>query len=189
VARIWVHKEGTGPTSEEIDDGLIIGRGDHCGLVLDDETVSTDHAELTRRGASYLIADLGSRNGTIVNGRRLEKSLRLNNGDVVQIGPFRLELDLPKTVATRPREAVTFELTADERAVARALVAHYRQGDTFAGRPATRREIAEQLHFSESSVKRRLDSLARKLRLGDEPPGDRTRAIADRVIGLGLDQS
>lgn len=189
MARIWIHKEGTGPTSRPIGDGLIIGRGDHCGLVLDDETVSTDHAELSRRGSSYLIADLGSRNGTVVNGRSIDRLLRLSAGDVVQIGPFRLELDLPRTVPTRPRETIAFELSDEERALARALVAHYRQQGTFAGRPATRREIAEQLHLSESSIKRRLEALARKLRVGDAAPGDRTRAIADRVIELGLDQS
>jgi pSer/pThr/pTyr-binding forkhead associated (FHA) protein len=189
VARILVHKEGIGPTSQAIGEDLLLGRGGHCDLVLDDETVSTDHAELTRRGTSYLIADLGSRNGTVVNGRVIDRPTRLSSGDVVQVGPFRLELELPKAVRTRARAAISVALTEDERAVARALVAPYRQGDTFAGRPATRREIAEQLHLSESSVKRRLESLAHKLELTNEPRGDRTRMIADRVIALGLDQA
>jgi pSer/pThr/pTyr-binding forkhead associated (FHA) protein len=188
VTRIWVHKESERPVSHPIDDGLIIGRGESCGLVLDDETVSTDHAELTRHGSRYLIADLGSLNGTIVNGRKIDRPIRLNARDVVQIGPFRLEVDLPKAKSTRLRPALTVELSDDERAVARALVAPYRQGDTLAGRPATRREIAEQLHLSESSVKRRLDSLAGKLQLREEPRGDRMRMIADRVMALGLDQ-
>lgn len=181
--------EGQGPVSHSIDDGLIVGRGDHCGLVLDDDTVSTDHAELTRRGASYLIVDLGSKNGTTVNGRVIDKPTRLSSRDIVQIGPFRLELDLPKAIGTKPRQAIAVELTEEERAVARVLVAPYRQGETFAGRPATRREIAEQLHLSESSVKRRLESLARKLDLAGEPRGDRSRMVADRVIALGLDQA
>jgi pSer/pThr/pTyr-binding forkhead associated (FHA) protein len=189
VARIWIHKEGGGAISHPIDDGLIIGRGEHCGLVLDDETVSTDHAELARRGASYLIADLGSRNGTVVNGKVIDRPVRLNPRDVVQIGPFRLELDLPKVTRTKPRKVVTAALTDEERAVAKALVAPYRQGETFAGRSATRREIAEELHVSESSVRRRLESLAFKLKLADEPRGERTRKIADRVMALGLDQS
>lgn len=167
---------------------MIIGRGEHCDLVLDDEIVSNDHAELARRGASYLLADLGSRNGTVVNGRVIDRAVRLSSGDVVQIGSFRLELELPKTAGTTPRPAIAVELTDDERTVARALVAPYRRGETFAGRPATRREIAEQLHLSESTVKRRLDSLARKLKLAAEPRGDRSRMIADRVIAGGLDQ-
>jgi pSer/pThr/pTyr-binding forkhead associated (FHA) protein len=189
VARIWVHKQGAGPTSHPIETGLIIGRGDHCDLVLDDETVSTDHAELTRRGTSYLIADLGSRNGTLLNGRTIDRPTRLSSGDIVQIGPFRLELDLPKVARTRARPALAVELSDDERAVARALVAPYRREDTFAARPATRREIAEQLHMSESSVKRRLEALGQKLELTNEPRGDRARMIADRVIALGLDQA
>ena len=189
MARILVHKEGGGPTSKAIGDGLIVGRGGHCDLVLDDDTVSTDHAELTRRGTSYLIADLGSRNGTVVNGRVIDRQTRLSSGDVVGIGPFRLELELPKVVPTRARPAIGVALSDEERAVARALVRPYREGDTFAGRPATRSEIAEQLHLSESSVGRRLDSLAHKLELTDEPRGDRTRMIADRVLALGLDQA
>ncbi len=174
--------------SHPVDGDLIIGRGEGCGLVLDDETVSTDHAELSRRGSRYLITDLGSLNGTVVNGLKIDRPTPLNARDAIQIGPFRLEVDLPKARSTRLRPAATVELTDDERAVARALVAPYRQGDTLAGRPATRREIAEQLHLSESSVKRRLDSLAHKLQLREEPRGDRTRMIADRVMAWGLDQ-
>lgn len=188
MARIWVYKGNEPPLSHPIDDGLIIGRGESCGLVLDDETVSTDHAEVTRRGSRYLISDLGSMNGTVVNGRRIDRPTPLSARDVVQVGPFRLEVDLPKARSTRLRPAATIELTEEERAVARALVAPYREGDTFAARPATRREIAAQLHVSESTVKRRLDSIAHKLRLPETAPGDRMRAISDRVIGLGLDQ-
>ena len=191
VARVWIHKQGGGPVSQPIGEGLIIGRGSRCDVVLEDETVSTDHAELTRRGSSYLLIDLGSRNGTVVNGRVIDRSTRLAGGDVIGIGPFRLELDLPKVAGarTKPRQAISVELTAEERAVAAALVAPYREEGTFAARPATRREIAEAIHVSESSVKRRLEALVRKLELGDEPARDRMRIVADRVIALGLDQA
>ena len=188
MGRILVHQRGKGPTSHAIGDGLLIGRGDHCDLVLDDETVSIDHAELSRRGASYLLNDLSSRNGTFLNGRPLERPTRLSPGDVAQIGSFRLEFELPKGIATKPRPGVGIALTEEERSVARALVADYRHGGTFAGRPATRREIAERLHLSESTVRRRLDTIAQKLGLAHEPRGERTRKIADRVIALGLDR-
>ncbi len=188
MARIWVHRIGVGPTAQSLGDGLLIGRGDHCDLILDDETVSTDHAEVRRRGTSYLITDLGGRNGTVLNGRQIDGATRLSPGDVVQIGPFRLELDLPKVKRTQPRQALTVELTADEQAIARVLVARYREENTFAPRPATQREIAERLHLSESTVKRCLKAMAAKLELIDEPPRDRTRMVADRVIALGLDR-
>ena len=190
-ARIWIDKgeDGAGPRSVPLGERVVLGRGDHCDLVLDDETVSWDHAELSRHGASYMVADLGSTNGTIVNGRVIERPTRLGGGDVLQIGPFRLEADLPRVEQTKARSAISVELSDDERAVARALVAPYRQGGTFAGRPATRREIAEQLHISESSVKRRLESIATKLGLAGEPGSDRARLVADRVIASGLDQN
>ncbi len=187
--KIWVHKPGGGPRSKPIGDALLIGRGDHCDLVLDDDTVSNDHLEVTCRGSTYLVADLGSRNGTLLNGSVLDKPTRLSPGDVLQVGPFRLEADLPKTVRTRPRKAIPVSLTEEEREVARALVALYREEDTFAARPATKREIAERLHVSESTAQRRLRNLAGKLGVSDAPRGDRARQIADRVIALGLDQS
>jgi pSer/pThr/pTyr-binding forkhead associated (FHA) protein len=188
TAKIWVHRTGVGPRSKPIGDSLLIGRGDHCDLVLDDETVSNDHLEVTRRGSTYLVADLGSSNGTLLNGRALDKPMRLNPGDVLQVGPFRLEADLPKTVRTRPRKAIAVDLTEEEREIAGALVALYREEETFAARPATKKEIAERLHISESTAQRRLRSLARKLEVHDAPRGDRARQIADRVIALGLDQ-
>jgi pSer/pThr/pTyr-binding forkhead associated (FHA) protein len=188
TAKIWVHGQGSGPSSRRIGGRLLIGRGEHCDLVLDDDTVSSDHAEVIRRGASFLAEDLCSRNGTLLNGRALDRPTRLSPGDVLQIGPFRLEADLPKTVRTRPQKTIVVDLTDEERDFARALVAHYREEDTFAARPATRKEIAERLHVSESTVRRRLATLAAKLEVADAPQGERSRLIADRVIALGLDQ-
>jgi pSer/pThr/pTyr-binding forkhead associated (FHA) protein len=188
VGRIWVHRQGAGPTSQEIGDGLLIGRGDHCDLMLDDATVSTDHVEISRRGVSYLLTDLDSSNGTLLNGRKIRGAVRLDAGDVVQIGRFRIEIDIPRRKAsTKPRDAVAIELTEEEREVVRALVAPYREEGTFAARHATRREIAEQLNVSESTVKRRIDAVAIKLRLVSAPR-DRMRMVADRAIALGLDQ-
>ena len=186
--KVWVHRSGVGPRSKPIGETLLIGRGDHCDLVLDDETVSNDHLEVARRGTTYLVVDLGSSNGTLLNGRALDKPMRLNPGDVLQVGPFRLEADLPKTVRTRPRKAIPVDLSEEEREVARALVALYREEGTFAARPATKKEIAERLHVSESTAQRRLRSLAGKLGITEAPRGERARRIADRVIALGLDQ-
>jgi transcriptional regulator with PAS, ATPase and Fis domain len=75
-------------------DAVTIGRGDEAGpqrgrrqleLRLADPRVSTAHARLTRDGADWTIADVGSRNGTIVNGQRVAEA-PLGDGDVVQVG-------------------------------------------------------------------------------------------------------
>jgi hypothetical protein len=68
---------------------LTIGRSPDCDVFLDDVTVSRRHAELVRRQGGYVIADLGSLNGTYVNRRRVE-TVRLEDGDEVQIGKYKL---------------------------------------------------------------------------------------------------
>ncbi len=64
---------------------LIIGRDPHCHLVLSDPTVSARHAQITLTPSGYLLTDLGSRNGTWVNGQRVQHHL-LRPGDWVRLG-------------------------------------------------------------------------------------------------------
>ena len=67
-----------------------LGRHPQSDVTLDDITVSRRHAEIERMGdGAYEIRDAGSLNGTYVNGERVEKA-RLDNGDEVQIGKFRM---------------------------------------------------------------------------------------------------
>ena len=76
-------KGDTYPLGEE----LTVGRGGGCGVVIpDDQFVSTVHARLFRRGDDLLVEDLGSRNGTFVNGERVVAPTRLRRGDRVQFG-------------------------------------------------------------------------------------------------------
>jgi DNA-binding NtrC family response regulator len=55
----------------------IVGRGDHCHVVLDDPRVSTSHCELTATDKGVLVRDLDSRNGTFLHQARLEKGAYL----------------------------------------------------------------------------------------------------------------
>ena len=67
-----------------------LGRHPQSDISLDDITVSRRHADIERLAdGGYEIRDAGSLNGTYVNGQRVEKA-RLNNGDEVQIGKFRM---------------------------------------------------------------------------------------------------
>jgi predicted ArsR family transcriptional regulator len=90
--------------------------------------------------------------------------------------------------ATIASSGAAVELSEEERATAAALVAPYRSEGAFAGRPATRAEIAAELHVSERTAQRRLDALAARLDVGGEAGRDRPRQIAARVIELGLDR-
>lgn len=67
-----------------------IGRKE-CDLILDDRLVSRRHAELTTDGGAVTISDLGSKNGTLVNGRKISRSPLAPN-DLIAIGPIRLRV-------------------------------------------------------------------------------------------------
>jgi FHA domain-containing protein len=68
---------------------MSVGRRPDCEVFLDDITVSRDHALLIGRGGQWYLDDCGSLNGTYVNRSRIE-SHRLEEGDEVQIGKFKL---------------------------------------------------------------------------------------------------
>jgi hypothetical protein len=63
----------------------VLGRSSGCDLVLDDGAVSRRHAELALRGGACMIRDLGSCNGTLVNGRRVRRA-ELRAGDILCLG-------------------------------------------------------------------------------------------------------
>jgi pSer/pThr/pTyr-binding forkhead associated (FHA) protein len=67
-----------------------VGRSPDCDIFLDDVTVSRKHAVLLERNGELSIEDLGSLNGTFVNRKRIESATRLQSGDEVQIGKYRL---------------------------------------------------------------------------------------------------
>lgn len=71
-----------------------IGRHPSSDVFLDDVTVSRNHATLVKRGNGYYIDDLGSLNGTYVNRERID-SQKLEDGDEVQIGKYRLVFLVP----------------------------------------------------------------------------------------------
>jgi hypothetical protein len=66
-----------------------IGRSPDCEIFLDDVTVSRNHAVLVERDGAFYAEDEGSLNGTFVNRRRID-SVKLENGDELQIGKYRM---------------------------------------------------------------------------------------------------
>lgn len=70
-------------------DLTVAGRHPNADIFLDDVTVSRRHVEFVRSNGGFEIRDLGSMNGTYLNGARVDGAL-LANGDVVQIGKYHL---------------------------------------------------------------------------------------------------
>jgi predicted component of type VI protein secretion system len=189
-ARIWLTSDAE-PRSFPLPEGRTrVGRDPGADIRLDDEAVSLHHLEIENRDGVLFATDLDSRNGTALNGERLDRPRRLRDGDVLTLGGQRLEIAsaIPGGGETVPASAPAVALNEEERQTAAALVAPYRDRGAFAGRPATRAELAAALHVSERTAQRRLDALAAKLEVGGEAGRERPRLIAARVIELGLDR-
>jgi hypothetical protein len=97
----------------ELDaDSYIIGREAGNEIVIEDPQVSRRHATLTRQGATYVLEDIGSTNGTYVNGKRVTAPVLLSNGDMI---------GLADTVVL----AVQAPVTADQEATVVSEAAYY----------------------------------------------------------------
>ncbi len=87
-------------------DTISIGRQADCGVCLDDPAVSRKHARLVRSGEHFTIEDLGSSNGTYVNGNRINGKEQLTEDDTLQIGPYVLALRLDSVVTTSEMDPI-----------------------------------------------------------------------------------
>jgi hypothetical protein len=88
-------------TSLALDAIATLGRDVNNAVVVEDQFVSAEHAILTFRGRAWYVEDLGSTNGTFVNGSPIEGVQPLGFGDMIQIGQVRLRLERPRRDPTR----------------------------------------------------------------------------------------
>ncbi len=82
------------PTHIPVNMSVVAGRDrQSCGLCLAHAQVSRQHAQIFRTTNEASIRDLGSANGTFVNGKRIDGDMLLSQGDEIQIGPFEFVFD------------------------------------------------------------------------------------------------
>jgi len=84
--------EWSGGTIVIEDRVTVIGRSSECDVRLDDANTSRRHAEVRRIGDGYSLVDLGSTNGTEVNGQRIQETA-LMSGDVISVGTTRITFE------------------------------------------------------------------------------------------------
>lgn len=70
----------------------VLGREQSAAIWIDDSSVSRRHARVVIGESGAVVEDLGSKNGTLLNGRRLKKKEPLSDGDEIVVGPARLTL-------------------------------------------------------------------------------------------------
>lgn len=155
-----------------------------------DATVSRVHAVLENFGFAWSIRDLGSRNGTYVNGEKITAERVLRSGDELRLGSSRLIF----WQATQAGEAMADDQTeSDERqlrprltpreldvlvALCRPLVS----GDPFA-QPTSIHQMARELFVTEAAIKQHLQNLYEKFSIRTE--GGRRVALANEAVIRG----
>jgi DNA-binding transcriptional ArsR family regulator len=164
---------------------VTIGKGAENDLALDDdETVSRLHAVFDRFPAGWCVTDLGSSNGTYVNGERIFAARRLRHGDEVRVGStkllFRDSADVGRTVTKAAVESPS--ITARERDVLVVLCRPLLDRDLFT-EPASIREIATALVVSEAAVKQHLARLYDKF--GVDATDHRRARLANEALRRG----
>jgi predicted component of type VI protein secretion system len=150
-----------------------------------DPLVSHLHAVLERFPAGWCVTDLGSSNGTWVNGERIWSAHRLGHGDEIRIGQTRLIFRDPSSAGGSVTEAEDAPptLTARERDVLVALCRPLLDRDMFT-EPAATRTIAEDLVITLPAVKQHLANLYDKFGVGGEQSNRRSR-LANEALRRG----
>ncbi len=177
MARLRADKlaPGAADIDVEVGDGICrIGRGTENDVVVDDPAVSRLHARVEKEAGHYRIVDLGSTNGTAVDGVDLRawQPQPLTHGSTILLaGAAELRFLLSEKERTGGEAATTrrvaeraVRLTNAEQEVLELLFMHYDEGRP-APRIATLKEVAERRYTSTAAVKMVLQGLYDKFEL------------------------
>jgi pSer/pThr/pTyr-binding forkhead associated (FHA) protein len=171
---------------------LTIGRSSGCDVLLAwDERVSRVHAGLDLVGHDWTLVDDGlSRNGTFLNGERLNGRRRLRDGDTFVLGStsfrFRNTSRATTQLTTVAEQLVTAaSLSPTQRQIVIALCRPYKHDDPYAT-PASNQRIADELFLSVDAVKTQLRMLFQKFQIEDLPQNQKRVKLVERILGLGL---
>ncbi|MGH9277762.1 MAG: FHA domain-containing protein [Acidimicrobiales bacterium] len=188
----YIEIRGTGPPELfPLDrDRITIGRGEGNDVALaGDRLVSNVHAVIESYGASYALRDLGSSNGTFVNGQSVVGERVLRPGDEIRMGGTQLlfrgaAAGTGERTDTGPKAPA---VTTREREVLVALCRPLLRATPFA-QPATISEMAEALVVSEAAVKFHLANLYDKFAIYDAAQSRRlvlaNEALLRRAVTL-----
>jgi predicted component of type VI protein secretion system len=167
-------------------DRTTVGKAAENDVALEhDPTASHLHAVLERFPAGWCVTDLGSSNGTWVNGERIWSAHRLRHGDEIRVGQTRLFFRDPVAAGGSVTEAEDGPptLTARERDVLLALCRPLLDRDMFT-EPASTRAIAEELVITQAAVKQHVANLYDKFGVGGDQSNRRAK-LANEALRRG----
>jgi adenylate cyclase len=139
----WLEREAGEPVP--VTGNCSLGRAIGNDIVLVDDRVSRRHATIHAQGdQEFLLVDLGSRNGTYLNGRRVNQPTHLRDGDHVQVGPFTLVFHqpTPRTATTTSPQTMTGQTLVEIRNTACWLLLCDIIGSSTLARQKTGEELA-----------------------------------------------
>ena len=167
---------------------VTVGTLESNDVIVDADGVSRVHAVFERFGDAWCVRDLGSRNGTFVNGDRIIGERAVHSGDEIVLGRLRLLFHGPPRGKETAGIAQPPPLTPRERDVLLALCRPLLMGDAFT-EPASTRAIAGELVVSEAAVKQHLSRLYAKFDVGARDERRRVQlanaAVARGAVKLG----
>jgi pSer/pThr/pTyr-binding forkhead associated (FHA) protein len=89
---LFVRSESQQGQEFEVSDVVVMGRSDETDVLIDDPYASEFHLRLVSQENGMMLHDLGSTNGTYVNGRRVSAPTELKRGDTIQVGKTVMEI-------------------------------------------------------------------------------------------------
>lgn len=128
MPKLIVSRGGKDVVVQLKDGPNVIGRSSQADVPLNDGAASREHAEIVVQGPEAVLVDRGSRNGTLLNGRKVDQC-KLQPGDVIRIGEHSLHFDVKKqqgeTRRQAPAESPVDTRAATARTVRGVLVKDY----------------------------------------------------------------
>lgn len=179
------------------DAPIVIGRRTDCSVVVHDEEVSREHAQIYTEddGATWYVRDLKSANGTYINGDRLgENGVLLSDRDVFQVGAMRIEfrrgLDSERTVNPHQERMRQRHTPARPSSIVSDAFEVYDSSESFTGKIPTAaavetrqliariRELEERNRVLERDARRLRELLARTYESPDKSKAPNTGEVA-----------